>query len=61
MTRTLSEIGSNIFPNLLSQEYFLARYPSKKSDIPARKKKKRVRKEGCGTKRGGKQEQGKKN
>ena len=42
MTRTLSEIGSNIFPNLLSQEYFLARYPSKKSDIPARKKKKRV-------------------
>ena len=29
MTRTLSEMGSNIFPNLLSQEYFLARYQSK--------------------------------
>ena len=34
ITKTLSEIGSNTFPNRLSQENFLARKPSKKSEIP---------------------------
>ena len=41
ITKALSEIGSKIFPKRLSQEYFLAKKPSKKSEIPAKKKKKR--------------------
>ena len=43
ITNTLSETGSKTFPNLLSHENFLARKPSKKSEMPAKKKKKRVK------------------
>jgi hypothetical protein len=35
LTRTLSAIGSQIFPNSDTQLYFLAKYPSNKSVIEA--------------------------